>query len=823
MPDTACTIIEYTRNSSMVECMRDLLCLMSTFYWSRTIESVDTPVTFPSSVNFSNLINKLTLQLSELTNIKCIEDMYRNDDFLLNFYAEQKYSGEISIHLTFEKTFIISFMEISELLGEVLFSRSFDHSLLLRLKKNILFTIEILLRYSSYNVVNIREIQSLYWILEAYMKEQSILNTNQLLRMIITYTANIYKYIGNIFTLSYIYNLEIIQLQYNIPWIRDHTHKHHHRGLSEALTQLIHQTSNGIRLNHNIEFEIVLSHLDLTFESRRSSYISSAIVNVRSLQNSRIRLYQMLKSIVYCANISHSYTSRSEGKMYLLKYQVLEVVYSLRGLLPVNIASILVNILDDRNYRNDRNHRSEESLFQSILELQLDTHCVVSVIAQLLHSCLRPLLTLLTTTQQHTNVENGCMWCYLSILRLHLLCPTSGVDPAMEDTIKHELMLEHVDNSLHYLTTYTWNSHQSGQQVIDSSMSILLANTTQLVEDVNILASKVISRPLHTPCFIELFHELRGMCENILNIDVISLISHVLTNNISDMEYQSIQGLQSTLLSIITRIEHTYPQYIDITSPIVSSLYTLSNGLALISSTRVSSFEQESSVDSAMQQLLNTSILTLPLDNWSEFKQHVLHTVNTLPEAVHIIQARHRHMCCDVSDVCLDTLLTLSRIDVLVGTQIISPYLIKQAFNTALQMFSTSVSTLKSNQLVVDAEKNAAYKYRTKQDEYNENTEQREELELRENFPDYTKDLGVAVNAEGQVYQTDEVSLEDSNVAPNLQSSFRVDDLSKAQLVGLHSRMVFFYTASYLESIGACYVKAGQMVTTDLVCIYIFN
>lgn len=263
--------------------------------------------------------------------------------------------------------------------------------------------------------------------------------------------------------------------------------------------------------------------------------------------------------------------------------------------------------------------------------------------------------------------------------------------------------------------------------------------------------------------------------------------------------------LQNTFHAVKDRLKEEYFYFEDITSPILSALSTLSEGLGTLCGSIL--------LDTTNNLILNTSHASESITlawihlfapvyyqkikddgNSTLFQDTVVKGILDISSSSKMLQLRNDYLNSSrasslESDVIL---LQLSRLDYSMGNGVlVVNSTVKEFIRTALAQFSAHAAEMRAVQLEHEKQKNSLYKYRTTSTVLNPlNEEEQDEALLRENFPDHQRLL---LDSSSDEHSTEKDYLEEE---PHSGSPILgVDEKRVLELVGFHARMVFFYRA----------------------------
>ena len=551
----------------------------------------------------------------------------------------------------------------------------------------------------------------------------------------------------------------------------------------------IESTNGSYRLLHSYELEVVLSLLDFGQTPCRDP------TPVRGLVNSRKRLLQLFRAVVFCSNNTTTTFTTST-----IAYHLLCILHCYLDYFPSSRNQI-ATILRECPARRLEN---AGDIFVSLRNLELHRKCTSPSLTVIFERLLPPLIEMMINWRSIPSIH-GLANALISLLRLQLLCPTSVVDPTTEDVTKHQLLNQSLLEQSHFLLMLKCMNHLTGQVHLDPLIACLIHESIDLRDQVGELNDRAVRRPSSAPSFSDLFHELRDVCEHIISIDAVSSVVQLLSDDriLSMSETEGVIAgerlLQSNICAIIGRLNSEYYLYEDIVSPICSALHGLSMGLRLALGSVVSSEDEikrpQSSEDYTSIDSSWACLLAFPLTVNFDMRGHrafiasVKSSVQKEQIAVKAIRSSRNTIAEDFEIERFNSTLILSKIDLLIASGIMNVKDLRGDYTSILGKLCAFVVAMEKEKLEREKQKNAAYAYRTQTTEYLTQSLD-EEASMRKVFPDHTLPF------KGQMEDADDdgsqFSSNDSALAD--RAAFELPDEFYCNVVGCYARMVLGYT-----------------------------
>lgn len=171
-------------------------------------------------------------------------------------------------------------------------------------------------------------------------------------------------------------------------------------------------------------------------------------------------------------------------------------------------------------------------------------------------------------------------WLYLGLLRLHLLVPTSPLDPAQKPAAKMSQLDLYLESLASQLTVRKLDSGLECGDFAPSSPDALslLEKAAKASTKRSNQAKKRVERPADAPPFAHLFQETRHFAKTTANIDRVLSLSHLIQTD-TEKGASSETNWQSNASAFIARITSFFAAYEDVTFPLVAAVNMLQQGL----------------------------------------------------------------------------------------------------------------------------------------------------------------------------------------------------------------------------------------------------
>eukprot|EP01038_Epipyxis_sp_PR26KG_P006887 gene6887-9437_t len=631
---------------SRYQLIKEWLRLYSTFYWKYTNElkilNNENGMNVPSTLNIAELLqiieNKSNISIDENVDIdyEAFDDHVninakRASQLFSSKNVQAKIEAEMNSLCSYSQCAIIEAVVIErlEVICELVPSIILNKEVilieqLLKLRDHCKMTIDMTLRYSSFNSVFLRELQTLLWFCESikshiivaensveYQMNKNLLNLSSALNYSLQST-----------TLSSILNLAV-------------SNEKQMDNLSIDINQQVEISRNcliqlgPIRQLQLISFQIVMRYLDIKtiFPQYTSKNILNAInfntatVSVISCVYAKNKLHQLFRKVVFAVNeslktklvnrvdenklldSSYIYFPNYHPQLASLKKYTIDVMLSCKDYFNanqaelfnewLNVLSIGVNLKDDLN----------EKLFNLINNFDFDENvmnCSESL-SNIFKTCLLRVAKLLSG-KDHTNVESiSEAWTCIGVVKLKLLLPTIPIDPALRPSYKAELLKTESTILTAKIQHQAMFKVFSGGELLNESIANTMDKLSNYEDKMTLLLRKGITRPVDVVPFYELHKELSDAIVSLADpnrlLNLIKRFSNLKTECLesTNKSFDNIEialselldeemNWQTSVYSFVDRYQQErYSYYEDIISPVTSALANISYGLRMLS------------------------------------------------------------------------------------------------------------------------------------------------------------------------------------------------------------------------------------------------
>ena len=392
--------------------------------------------------------------------------------------------------------------------------------------------------------------------------------------------------------------------------------------LSTGMLRLLQPTGIETALRH-VDARALYSHSIAGAGTVSALVGGGAVVTVATCGNALGRLLQLFRltattSAPPCASLM---------RLRLLGQHTTDVLTSIRDFLTVEGYSHISEVI----VRKYADNSDACSFYQELLDLNIAGMSNSSYIAELLTTCLYPILDVLANEELRMKpLENvpqiGRSWMLVGLLRLYLVLPQTPVDPATKSAVKAQLLS--VETQLKKIQMHATHLQAvlSGKPHVTTHMASTAVLVRTVEQQVTELSARAVQRPVDAPHFEEVFAELRGACDGLANIDrILALDSrtteayaelqqscrswveatkHVGSHGRKGTKEHSVNiekarvaaavafdaltvcareelGWQGSVSAFIERCGTQFSMYEDVTSPVIAAMHNLSSGVRL--------------------------------------------------------------------------------------------------------------------------------------------------------------------------------------------------------------------------------------------------
>jgi hypothetical protein len=181
-------------------------------------------------------------------------------------------------------------------------------------------------------------------------------------------------------------------------------------------------------------------------------------------------------------------------------------------------------------------------------------------------------------------------WAYVGLLRLHLLAPTSPIDPGRRPAAKVEQLDWIINDLSSNILSHGLHSVICGDFAPDSPTTRLLRDQkVQYLKKRSSQEKKIIERPHNSPLFYDLYREVHHFCKTVASVENVSNIFKLIeTSTESSFRSQEINW-QCSATAFCNRLSTIYAMYEDVTVPLINEIKSIQRGLRELSLSRVKS------------------------------------------------------------------------------------------------------------------------------------------------------------------------------------------------------------------------------------------
>jgi len=678
--------------------------------------------------------------------------------------------------------------------------------------------------------------------------------------------------------------------------------------VNSSITKLLQPTAADMTSRY-IDLQVLCTRYHGNGKLLKYLTCSTASISVSSIHIAKKRMLQLMRVVAQSSSSRRS--SAVIQRINQLGIYTLDVLTACRDFYPSEVSGRLFELIASCGHST--------GLYDNLLNMQLHRSVNDTCISHMFALCLPPVLEYLIRILGAPQLDDtssisiaGRAWVSIGLLRLHLLLPSVPIDPAAKPAIKARLLTVSNANLANNVRADYLCHAVSEKALLTQEMIESYEEHTQRAADIERLNSRGIMRPTTGVTFIELYEEVQSAMDGFLSV---SRLQDILTKTITGKKediisrdavrvvVQEEQAWQANAASFVDRLQANFAAFEDITSTVASAVSNISSGLRLVVShfyrdVAASSFSVSSSVDAdmtmwidVMQYPFSCSASLCHHHHQSSFdsaalKRDLLHPVACLLSGIDqlvdraavsltILQStrgdRPASALNDASHSCelpdaksvrsmtphVILLHALSRIEYLVRGRSIMLEDVYPAFQSTLSKFVESYLKGLDERRRREAEKEALYRHRSREQVFESNESKEEEAALKRHFPHHLEDefrtmSGILKDAAMEYVDANKVQARDGDddgvdvhdvssgqqsAADEDASSHRMvalsdtfDEASTAEVVGHHARLTFFalfdqlmqqqqgwmYSASAAAGllVGA---KSGDLVSGDLV------
>ena len=358
-------------------------------------------------------------------------------------------------------------------------------------------------------------------------------------------------------------------------------------------------------------------------------------------------------------------------------------------------------------------------------------------------------------------------WIHIGLLRLHLMIPSSPIDPGRKPAEKVEQLNLFLDDVSSKLSSHSLHfGMTSGDFAPDTSATKQLFTLAEQASKKKAgQQKKIIERPPNSPPFQELFREIHNFCRTVASTsNVLSLADAV--ENQPNSRSQEINW-QYSAAAFSDRLSSVYSMYEDITIPCLNEIRSIQHGLRELALNCDDSFRAGAIVK------MQDALLTYPIVNKS-FPHHL--TNQSYVDVVKELSNRFGVDGCAKQDVgaILRSLELATLMRLQVGSRMNRQNKLHgETLDQVNSMFASLAQSAGIDSISTDTTGNGT-------------DEDQEEKELREYFPDHGAEFQRIVAKSEEEYE-DESDEEEDFVKPN--TTTQLSDLEVSMIVDLHREL----------------------------------
>ena len=429
--------------------------------------------------------------------------------------------------------------------------------------------IHVGLRCRFWPVGDLRPFQTLLWGIKA--STSGNVSLDRIIKCLLPsmiYNSSAHLWYNSFNRLDLITN----KIELPIQWAVDEYEGNKQRFQSDG----VQQTSIGpLRLSESVRTDTVLRLVGSEFSC---SLLGSTRARFMTLENYQARQYQAKFLVSQMASL-HWATLDEASPVCVIIYLLTNTLDALRLLFPKPSLDQLFRLLEDSKYL----------VLSDDLQIQeLMGQCSHRGMHNLLCPVIVPLISHLRAIHQGNQpTENTAMaWIQIGLLRLHLLTPSSPLDPGKKPAAKveqHNQQLVQLDEHLRLirvdsgLTTGDFNPLTEQTRLILRSIDIISAKRDRQER-------KRVERLATAPVFYDLFRETRNFVNTVGSVEtVLSLTTAIRTASQSseafDIAMNREGNWQNTVGAFSQRLSNHFEAYEDITVPVLVGIGCLQRGL----------------------------------------------------------------------------------------------------------------------------------------------------------------------------------------------------------------------------------------------------
>ncbi|CAM9188295.1 unnamed protein product, partial [Ectocarpus fasciculatus] len=469
----------------------------------------------------------------------------------------------------------------------------------------------------------------------------------------------------------------------------------------------------------------------------------------------------------------------------------------------------------------------------------------------------------------------GEAWVHLGCLRAHFVLSDAPVDPATISTVKATMLSKASEEHVGLVHAAMWAQGLTGGVTVSKNT----ANIAEIVRNDNAKIDNLLRRSIQrresqadevesgSNCiqFSDVYDILKKGIDNLVSVEKLSLLLHkskefseVVSKfnsildvpRLSEKEKQSIKhavaGLktcndeelnwQGSYVAFQGHVSNACSEYEDVTSVVLSAMENISFGLRLAVSWRgsrqVTSVAEvvvvnvaDAAISSALQYPFSSAITVNSKSSNGllvQLRTQFVQSLNLSLSSVDVLVSRTETLCGSRSKPVVTTALLLqllSKIDYFVGSKLVDPSQVSRIFHSILKKLQYFYASSEQERIKRQAEKDSMFKNRVKENTFISDDAEEETRDLRLNFPDHLAEFQSIVKSDVANEDIDGAGVADdesvegavegvTEVADDCTSAFDFTTMS-TDISSYHARMIFLHEQFDLATRGRCWSTAN--------------
>lgn len=947
---------------NLVDVYRDWIGLISTFYWAKTAEATiirdssrDKVKKMSAERLMSSLNEKFQLKLDKVATCLPLElavtiqlnssdcndtvDIISCGSLWVQMEEETRYLVNSPFNLSAELAVIRLLQGLTNYLasllmtyhnyhrGEVSKRNKINGDDLRGLKSRCDLIMATTIRYTGFELLFLRELQSTIWCIDSCLdndSQQSTEHDELLLKLMTNFLVTLNSTLYRLLSRNCVNDQRIYQPLHQLPTIKmllsrsqstsNNSMYLQNRESNSSLNSLM---TGPARLLQPVVAQYGLRYLDVLtmfpkwkfceFLSHLESGKCSSVSILSHYNKNRLAL-QLFRHNLFLSYVSHlnenrnnnmiisSSVSTCEGLMVsdhchrleLICHLIIQIIISCRDYFRDIDSSRILQLYNE--FTAEVLSISILTYSQQVINLfrnwyEVLDHCSFnnSFAQEVFQTQVLPLINIVIQPNFKEQYSKDlslqgrvCILAGLSILTL--ISPGTPVDPASVPGVKISFIQSDSTHIGHLLRVQMCAKALSTDNILDDNIKFFCSFITANTNKQDKLATQVIERPSRegTQSFLELFEEITNLRRDFVNkhrIDTLleSMVEscqhlNVRLSDLNDLARTDIElplerqrvelcmqqeiSWQSSVLAFVDRMALDYSEYEDITSPVVSALQFISQGVrvsfANIVMRTVDTLNKPK--DSSLQFLHNAAtvvdlesekrvsvtdilkdVLSFPftvstsghlqsLLRLLTYRSHLAkHTSASLLSSVELNSKRELSYQNVINELIL--FQALHRIIYLTAGDLL-PY--QQAFGLFEEIltqlnddYSRAQDDFKNKRLI----EASLYRFKAQEVLFETNDEKDEDIALRKQFPDHLKELE-SLNLTDDDNERPEMELQtqdvDSTTTQELDCLELFDDFTCLSLARLHAYMVFVQGYLHLSAKGHVWTTRGSIALDNV-------